>query len=134
MVFTICNHFGHLMNENLWNLTTLTNLGRFLRMSARNPHKGGVIRPSWGVTRPNTIHLHPSDDGKSTKIYENLRKSTKINENLRKSTKINENLRTSTKIYENLRKSSKINENRRKSTKIYENLRKTTKINENQKI
>ena len=99
----------------------LTNLGRFLRRSARNQHKGGVTRPFWGITRPNTIHAHPS-----TSIHIHPHPSTFIHIHPHPSTSIRR-----WKIYENLRKSTKIYENQRKSTKIYEDLRKSTKIIEN---
>ena len=53
-------------------LTILTNFGRFLRRSARNPHEGGVTRPFWGVTKPNTIHPHPPAIENLWKMYEIL--------------------------------------------------------------
>ena len=44
--------------------------GRFLKRSARNPHKGGVTRPSWGVTKPNTIRPHLPAIENPLKMYE----------------------------------------------------------------
>ena len=41
-------------------LTILTSLGRFLKRSAHNPHRGGVTRPSWGVARPSWGVARPS--------------------------------------------------------------------------
>ena len=40
----------------------LTHLGRFSGRSARNPHKGGVTRPSWAVARPSWAVARPSQN------------------------------------------------------------------------